>query len=418
LAAVYHVKLHYFLRVPCLIHGPGHVRHRPANNLGTSFQRIMNFVFQSVLVGLVAALLLLVLRPDILDSYRTGAVLNGETPAAERHSSITGPTSYHLAVDRAAPAVVNVLSTRIYEARMNPLLQDPLLREFFGAWEDRPTTRRDSNYGSGVIINEQGYILTNMHLVDEADEIQITLRDGRQVSASVIGTDPDTDLAILKIELDDLPSIRLADPGRLRVGDVVLAIGNPYGFGQTVTQGIVSATGRKRLGITTFEDFIQTDAAINPGNSGGALVNAQGELIGINTAIITQTGGSQGIGLATPVNIATEVMEQIIRHGHVTRGWLGIEAQIIHPDAVPPEIADGGVLVAGTMSSGPADDAGIQPGDIIISINGQSVHDPEQAIRLITGITPGTIIEIEVLRGWEIMAFNPQVAERPQFMRR
>jgi serine protease DegS len=378
----------------------------------------MNFVFQSVLVGLVAALLLLVLRPDILDSYRTGAALDGDTPTVERHSSITGPASYHLAVEQAAPAVVNVLSTRIYEARMNPLLEDPLLREFFGAWEDRPTTRRDSNYGSGVIINEQGYILTNMHLVDEADEIQITLRDGRQVIASVIGMDPDTDLAILRIELDNLPSIRIADPGRLRVGDVVLAIGNPYGFGQTVTQGIVSATGRKRLGITTFEDFIQTDAAINPGNSGGALVNTQGDLIGINTAIITQTGGSQGIGLATPVNIATEVMKQIIQHGHVTRGWLGIEAQIIHPEAIPPEIADGGVLVAGTMSGGPADDAGIQPGDIIISINDESVYDPEQAIRLITDIDPGTVVEVEVLRGWEVLAFQPQVAERPRLARR
>lgn len=374
----------------------------------------MNFVFQSVLVGLVAALLLLVLRPDFLDNYRAGTT----APAKERHSSINGPDSYHLAVDRAAPAVVNVLSTRIYEARLNPLLQDPLLREFFGLREERPTTRRDSNYGSGVILNEQGYILTNMHLVDEADEIQITLRDGRQVMASIIGSDPDTDLAILKIELDNLPAIRVADPGELRVGDVVLAIGNPYGFGQTVTQGIVSATGRKRLGITTFEDFIQTDAAINPGNSGGALVNTRGELIGINTAIITQTGGSQGIGLATPVNIATEVMEQIIQHGYVTRGWLGIEAQIIHPAAVPPEIADGGVLVAGTMSNGPADNAGIQPGDIIIKINDEPVYDPEQAIRLITGTAPDMIVDVEVLRGWEVMVFQARVAERPRFARR
>ncbi|MDZ7735320.1 MAG: trypsin-like peptidase domain-containing protein [Gammaproteobacteria bacterium] len=218
---------------------------------------------------------------------------------------------------------------------------------------------------------------------------------------------------MLKVDLANLPTVAIADSASLRIGDVVLAIGNPYGFGQTVTQGIISATGRKRLGITTFEDFIQTDAAINPGNSGGALVNSSGQLIGINTAIISNTGGSQGIGLATPVHIATNVMQQLIDHGQVTRGWLGIEAQIVPPGSIPPDIAEGGVLIAGVMNDGPADNVGMQPGDIIISILDQPVTEPEQAIRRITSIDPGTTINVEVLRGWEVLEFEPKVARRP-----
>lgn len=385
-------------------------------------KRLLIFIFQSALIGLTVAVLMLWLRPEILNSPDTPPAES--TPAPEqdpktRDSSTAAPASYHTAVESAAPAVVNVLATKVYQAPENPLLTDPLLREFFGATpNEAPDTRRDDNYGSGVILNDQGYILTNMHLISEADEIQITLRDGRQANALVIGTDPDTDLAVLKMDLDDLPTITLADSSILRIGDVVLAIGNPYGFGQTVTQGIISATGRKRLGITTFEDFIQTDAAINPGNSGGALINSNGELIGINTAIISNTGGSQGIGLATPVHIATNVMQQLIEHGHVTRGWLGIEAQIMPPDTIPAGTAEGGVLISGVMNNGPADNVGMRPGDIIISIVGEPVTDPEQAIRRITNIDPGTTVSVEVLRGWEVMEFQPEVAERPSFNRR
>lgn len=384
------------------------------------FKKLLSFVFQSVLVGLTAAVLILVLRPDLLDSGNgEDAVSTSSAPAKAGNSSTTAPTSYRTAVEKAAPAVVNVLSVKIVPIQGNPLLSDPLLREFFGSeGREMPATRRDSNYGSGVILNDRGYILTNMHLIREADEIQVTLRDGRQANAKVIGSDPDTDLAVLQVKLDDLPALAIADSTSLRIGDVVLAIGNPYGFGQTVTQGIVSATGRRRLGITTFEDFIQTDAAINPGNSGGALVNAAGELIGINTAIISNTGGSQGIGLATPVHIATNVMEQLIENGRVTRGWLGIEAQIVPPDSIPPEIADSGVLIAGVMNNGPADNVGMQPGDVIISIMDQPVSDPEQAIRRITGIDPGTTISVRVLRGWEVLDFRPTVAQRPSFDRR
>lgn len=385
-------------------------------------KRLLIFIFQSALIGLTIAVLMLWLRPEILNSPDTPPTKSTPTPEQNpktRDSSTAAPASYHTAVESAAPAVVNVLATNVYQAPENPLLTDPLLREFFGAApNEAPDTRRDDNYGSGVILNDQGYILTNMHLISEADEIQITLRDGRQANALVIGTDPDTDLAVLKMDLDDLPTITLADSSVLRIGDVVLAIGNPYGFGQTVTQGIISATGRKRLGITTFEDFIQTDAAINPGNSGGALINSNGELIGINTAIISNTGGSQGIGLATPVHIATNVMQQLIEHGHVTRGWLGIEAQIMPPDTIPAGTAKGGVLISGVMNNGPADNVGMRPGDIIISIVGEPVTDPEQAIRRITNIDPGTTVSVKVLRGWEVMEFQPEVAERPSFNRR
>ncbi len=390
-------------------------------------KKLLSFIFQSALIGLIVAVLILVVRPELLDTTLSQDTPDqGEAETAEPTPqagdfSTAGPASYHDAVAKAAPAVVNVLATTIVPVQSNPLLRDPLLREFFGAEanteREQPSTQRDDNYGSGVILNEDGYILTNMHLIRKADQIQITLRDGRQGKAKVIGTDPDTDLAVLKVDLEDLPSLAIADSTTLRIGDVVLAIGNPYGFGQTVTQGIVSATGRKRLGISTFEDFIQTDAAINPGNSGGALVNTAGELIGINTAIISNTGGSQGIGLATPVHIATNVMEQLIEDGRVTRGWLGIEAQIAPPDTIPSDIAESGVLIAGVMNDGPADRAGLQPGDVIVSILGEPVTEPEQAIRQITGIDPGTTISLKVLRGWEIMDFKLEVAERPQFDR-
>lgn len=366
------------------------------------------FILQSIFVGLAAAIILLIIWPEIANH-------NTNKPSDITATAIVG--SYRIAVNSAAPAVVNVYASKIYQQQhVNPLFQDPLFQRFFGQMQPAPNRRRDSNLGSGVIMNPKGYILTNAHVIEDKDEIRVTLNDGRQSVARVIGVDTDTDLAVLHIELDDLPSIAVGDSDALNVGDVVLAIGNPYDFGQTVTQGIVSAKGRKSMGITTFEDFIQTDADINPGNSGGALITATGQLVGINTAIISNTGGSQGIGLATPVNLALEVMQQLISYGRVVRGWLGIEAQILSPDVLRETgLQNGGVLVAGILNGGPADQAGMMPGDIIISVAGQTVSNPQQAIQMISRLVPGTDIDILLMRGWEQITLRAKVAERPSF---
>lgn len=364
------------------------------------------FIFQSVLVGLFAAAIILLFRPDIINSGRGSG--NDQLTASA--------TSYNKAVNSAAPAVVNVYASKVLQQQANPLFQDPLFQRFFGQIQPPSATRRDSSLGSGVIMNQDGYILTNAHVIEGKDEIRVTLNDGRQATASVIGIDTDTDLAVLRINLDQLPVISVGNSDGLRIGDVVLAIGNPYDFGQTVTQGIVSAKGRKRMGVTTFEDFIQTDADINPGNSGGALITANGKLVGINTAIISNTGGSQGIGLATPVNLALAVMKELIKNGRVVRGWMGIEAQILPADIIREAGLDhGGVLVAAVLRGGPADLAGINPGDIILELAGNPVSDPQQAIEMISGIKPGTKINILIMRGWEQKTLEAVVATRPLF---
>ena len=366
----------------------------------------VKFFIQSVVLGLAGAFVLLYFFPalysdqdDTVSGFGRGGVV-----------------SYSDAVAAVAPAVVNVYATHIHRPTVHPLFRDPLFRRFFGP--RIPRERRDSNLGSGVIMDNRGYLLTNAHVINNADEILITLYDGRQSRAQVVGIDMDTDLAVLKTNLDTLHAAPHGDSSRIRVGDVVLAIGNPYDFGQTVTQGIVSATGRNRVGITTFENFIQTDADINPGNSGGALVSASGELLGINTAIISSSGGSQGIGLAIPVELATDVMRQIIEFGHVIRGWIGIEAQIISPDIIDTIGLDqGGVLIVAVLNSSPADVAGIVPGDIMTSIDGKPLYNPQYAINLISQIEPGTEITAEILRGWTKGRVTLRVAERPSFRR-
>ena len=362
------------------------------------------FVMQSILLGLVAAFIVLLIWPEL--SRRS----------TDNTSAGPGQTgSYSTAVTRAAPAVVNVYASRILQPQTNPLLQDPLVQRFFGLPQPAPNRRRDSVLGSGVIMNKEGYILTNAHVIQGKDDIRITLNDGRLDTAAIVGIDVDTDLAVLKVNLDNLPVISVGNSDELHVGDVVLAIGNPYDFGQTVTQGIVSAKGRKRMGITTFEDFIQTDADINPGNSGGALITAAGQLVGINTAIISNTGGSQGIGLATPVNMARNVMQQLIQNGYVIRGWLGIEVQILPADARREiGLQQGGILVAGVLKDGPADQAGIVPGDIILKVADNLVTSPQQAIEMISGLAPGTFADILLLRGWEQITMRARIAERPQ----
>ena len=319
--------------------------------------RLLKFLAQSVAAGLAAAFVALHLFPGLLPG---GDARPGAPSGAASAEPAAPVSSYSAAVTAIAPAVVNVYATQIQQRAVHPLFRDPLFRRFFG--NPPVNEQRNSNLGSGVLVDPQGYLLTNAHVIRQADEVRVTLRDGRQSMAEIVGIDADTDLAVLKIALDALPVAPLSDSGRPQVGDVVLAIGNPYDFGQTVTQGIVSATQRNRLGIATFEDFIQTDADINPGNSGGALVSATGQLIGINTAIISSSGGSQGIGLAIPIGLALNVMRQLIDHGYVTRGWLGVELQIVPSDiAAAAELEEGGVLVAAMLNQGPAAQAGLRP---------------------------------------------------------
>ncbi len=376
-----------------------------------NIKQISFFLLRSVIAGLAIAFVLVYFLPEYLPSRGRDDFNMQNTKLA---SSDHGAASYHGAVAASAPAVVNVYATKVIRRRTHPILQDPIFRRFFG--DQGSGEQRNSNLGSGVILNHGGYLITNAHVIREADEILITLADGRQARADVVGVDADTDLAVLKIDLEDLPSIPLGDSGSLNVGDVVLAIGNPYDFGQTVTQGIISATGRSRLGITAYVDFIQTDADINPGNSGGALINARGELIGINTVIISNTGGSVGIGLAIPVNTALNVMEGLIKQGYVVRGWLGIEAQVLPPGLVNEAgQKQPGILVAGVLKGGPADIAGIMPGDILVSINNLQLTTPVQVIQMISQFKPESTIELEVLRGWEKLAINATVSQRPTF---
>jgi serine protease DegQ len=315
------------------------------------------------------------------------------------------------------PAVVNVLTTKA-QKRKHPLSRDPFFRRFFergdrGEREDGDDDQ--SSLGSGVIVSPAGYILTNNHVVDAADDIQVVLPDGRKGTAKVVGTDPETDLAVIKIDLDKLPVIVLGHAENAKVGDVVLAIGNPFGVGQTVTMGIISALGRNNLRINNFENFIQTDAAINFGNSGGALIDTNGNLLGINSAIYSQTGGSVGIGFAIPVSTAKSVMEAIIASGHVVRGWIGVESQ-----EITPELAESfglqrtsGAIIAGVVRNGPADRAGIKPGDILLSVDGKDVHDTNEMLNLIAALQPGGKATMRVLRKSRETDLAVTVGKRP-----
>jgi len=386
-------------------------------------RNFFSFLLQTIMAGLAAAFLyVLLVEPRLLEketnvvevresSKPLPPVSQGEHPRGR-----TGPVSYADAVARAAPAVVNVHTAKIITRQIHPLLNDPIFKRFFGERFNNSHKEVETSLGSGVLISEQGYILTNNHVIAGAIEIQVLLADGRTAQASIVGTDVDTDLAVLRIEDDSLPTIIIGDSNGLRVGDVSLAIGNPFGVGQTVTMGIISATGRDHLGITTYEDFIQTDAAINPGNSGGALINAEGELIGINSAIYSRSGGSQGIGFAIPINLAKGVMKQIIEQGHVVRGWLGIEAQDL-----TPQLAESfnlptteGVLISGVLRSGPANNAGLLPGDIVTSINNTRVVDSSEAMKIISMQVPDTFITLTVIRDGKPLTIKPRVSRRPE----
>jgi serine protease DegS len=372
--------------------------------------RIISFALISMLAGLAAAFIALNFLPNGGNGYRE-AVLS-DPPRQQ-----IGPVSYADAVRHAAPSVVNIFTSKVTIQRQNSLLDDPLFRRFFGdRFSSEPVEKRQNSLGSGVVINKDGYILTNHHVVAQADEIRVVLPDGRELQATVAGADPETDLAVIRTEDGDLPEITVGNSDSLRVGDVVLAIGNPFGVGQTVTMGIVSATGRSQLGINTFENFIQTDAAINPGNSGGALINAYGELVGVNTAIFSKSGGSQGIGFAIPVTLAKGVMNQILQQGRVVRGWLGIAGQDI-----TPELAESfdlneqrGVLISGVLEGGPADKAGLEPGDVITRINNRVPGSAHDILSIVSSIPPGERITVRGWRGKHPLETEVIISERPQ----
>ncbi|MGE3318920.1 MAG: trypsin-like peptidase domain-containing protein [Candidatus Berkiella sp.] len=327
------------------------------------------------------------------------------------------PTSYSEAISRAAPAVVSIHSTKALPKEANsPLTRDPFFRYFFGDMRNMQIPQEmQSGIGSGVIVTKDGYILTNNHVINDADEITVKLTDGRSAKAKVIGSDPETDLAILKIDQGNLATIAIGNSEALKVGDVVFAIGNPFGVGQTVTQGIVSATHRTDLGISTFENFIQTDAAINPGNSGGALIDASGNLIGINNAIYTRTGGYQGIGFAIPISIAKDVMSELINQGHVTRGWLGISLGKLNDEArkVLNYPKGDGAVIAGVIRGGPAANAGLRPGDIIISIDNKETKGPSEVLSTTSKLKPDTAYPIAIVRNGETLDFRVIVTKRP-----
>lgn len=330
-----------------------------------------------------------------------------------------GVAGYRHAVDKAMPAVVNIFtSKRALEMPKHPFFEDPEIRKFFGdeLEEQYEQEEQVSSLGSGVIVNSEGLIVTNQHVVEAADSIEVSLNDGRTATAELVGTDPETDLAVLRIKLDDLPALQFAADDNVRVGDVVLAMGNPFGVGQTVTMGIVSALGRNKVGINTFENFIQTDAAINPGNSGGALVDTAGNLLGINTAIYSRSGGSLGIGFAIPAKTVQGVLNQIVRTGSVTRGYIGVEQQNITEELatafnLPQE---DGVIIAGIVKDGPADKAGLKVGDILLKLDGQKISDTTQMLNLIAAYAPGEKKSVELLRDGKNETLSIEIGVRPK----
>jgi Do/DeqQ family serine protease len=323
------------------------------------------------------------------------------------------PGSLAAAAQRAAPAVVSIAASKA--PPKNPHTDDPWFRFFFGLPGAPQGTEPQRGLGSGVIVSPEGYLITNHHVVDGADEIEVLLADGRQAQADLVGTDPETDVAVLKIALPKLPSVAFGSSDRLQIGDTVLAIGNPFGVGQTVTAGIVSALDRKGLGLNVFENFIQTDAAINPGNSGGALVDIAGNLVGINTAIFSRTGGSLGIGFAIPAATARQVMEGLVRDGRVVRGWIGVEPRDLTPDLaetlrLPVKT---GVLITGVLRDGPAASGGIQPGDVVVRIGQRDVGNTAELLNAVAALPPGSSAAVRVQRGDKALDMNVKVAQRP-----
>jgi serine protease DegQ len=376
-------------------------------------RRLWLIFSQAATVGMALLFVVATLKPQWLSGQGQpfGAVVSEVVSlrTAAPGASAAGGSAYSLAdaARVAAPAVVSVVTSK---ARgRNPHADDPAFGFFFG---DRDPSQQ--GVGSGVIVSPEGILLTNNHVVEDAGEIDVQLSDGREVRAQVVGTDPETDLAVLRIPLDKLPAITLGRSQDLHIGDPLLAIGNPFNVGQTVTAGIVSALGRNGLGLSTFESFIQTDAAINPGNSGGALVNAQGHLVGINTAIYSKSGGSQGIGFAIPTDVAMRVMQSLLKDGVVKRGWIGVE-----PQNLTPEIAESlqigsrtGVLITGVLQDGPASKGGLRPGDVVVAVAGQPVASVSQLLDAVAGLEPGKPAQVTALRGQKELALTLDIVQR------
>ena len=376
---------------------------------------------QAVTVMLAALFIVATLKPEWLSESRVGSLVDTVSLKESNYDGQLSPGSYHEAVKRSMPAVVNIFTSKASAKPKtrkggSPNSADPLFKFFFG--DQPPEEEPSSSLGSGVLVSPEGYILTNHHVISDADDIDVALSDGRKVKAKVIGSDPETDIAVLKIEAKKLPTpITLGKVESVHVGDVVLAIGNPFGVGQTVTSGIVSALGRDHVGINTFENFIQTDAAINPGNSGGALIDTRGNLIGINTAIYSNNGGSMGIGFAIPINLAKQVMESILANGSVTRGWIGVEPQNLSKEpseslGLPANTE--GVLISGVLENGPAARGGIKPGDVLIAVNGNPIKDVRSLLNQIAQISPGNVAKLTILRKGKEMELTAQTGERPK----
>lgn len=380
------------------------------------FRKLFSLLLTSLTAGIAAAIVVIFLMPELLQRSQPEPQLKRLEEGVKLTRS-TGPFSYAEAVTTAAPSVVNIFTAKITTELQTLRFRDPVLQHLFGRMlPEKTRERRETSLGSGVIVTPDGYLLTNHHVIEGADEIQVVLSNGHSVAVSIVGSDEESDVAVLKIDKEpDLPAIPIGKSGEHLVGDVVLAIGNPFGVGQTVTMGIISATGRSHLGINTFENFIQTDAAINPGNSGGALVNARGELIGINTAIFSKTGGSHGIGFAIPFDLAEGIMRQLISTGQVVRGWLGIQGQDVTEKLAEAFGLHGtdGILVTGVMEDGPASTAGLRPGDVVTQINGITTRNSHELMLLIANGAPGSLFEVSGWRGSTPFSFKATSGERP-----
>ncbi|MDD5056319.1 MAG: Do family serine endopeptidase [Sideroxydans sp.] len=371
---------------------------------------------QATTVGLAMLFVIHTLRPSLLPNAARGGVVtlyenstgnNGELPKA----------GFSQAAQKVMPAVVNIFTSSVVKSPAAPFMDDPRFRFFFGDEFDNNIPQQSSSLGSGVIVSHDGYILTNHHVVESADSIEVALADGRTAKGHIIGSDPDTDLAVIKVDIgSNLPAITFGQSDQAHVGDIVLAVGNPFGVGQTVTMGIISALKRNHLGLSTFENFIQTDAAINPGNSGGALADVEGNLLGINSAIYSPNGGSLGIGFAIPTSTAKKVMEQIIQNGSVTRGWVGIAVQELTPELLESfKLKDTqGVLIAEVVRGSPADRAGIKAGDILVSIDGKTLVDSTSMLETISALLPGKVALLKLLRNESEIAVQVKVGKRPR----